>query len=171
MTKMVMMISSESTCNQQLELAVTTGIRHIGIGVYSSGKIYDYLVRKGFEPHIAHTAVNELVERKYIDDLRAGRKVLYNRSGRKQESKSLLYKRLLQAGIAEEKADELITRTRDDNETCFELVKAAYPVIPDYVVDEPAEFIEDLMKLCARRGYNPSVSKNAIYQWIQENDA
>lgn len=168
--KMVMMISSESTCNQQLDLAVTTGIRHIGIGVYSSGKIYEYLVRKGFEPHIAHTAVKELVERKYIDDLRAGRKVLYNRSGRKQESRSLLYKRLLQAGIAEDKADELITRTRDDNETCLDLVKAAYPVIPDEVLEGDAyEFIEELMKLCARRGYNPSVSKNAISNWIQTN--
>ena len=151
----------------EIDRAVTVGIRHIGIGVYSSGKIYEYLTRKGFEPDIAHTAVDELIERQYIDDIRAGGKVLTVRTGRKQESRALLYKRLLQAGIAEDKADELIHQTRDDKETCLDLIKAAYPVIPDDVLTEQIQdFVEEIMKLCLRRGYTPDISRNAIYSWI-----
>ena len=154
----------------RLDSAVTIALRHIGIAVYSSGKIYDYLIRKGFESDIAHTAVQELIERNYIDDMRAGRKVLLSRTGRKQESRSLLYKRLLQAGINEEQANELIHQTRDDKTTCLELVKSTVPVIPDDVLQDNADFfVQDLLKLCARRGYSLDISRESIRQYINEN--
>ena len=151
----------------KVDEAFSVGLRHIGIAVYSSGKIYEYLLRKGYESQIAHTAVNNLVERKYIDDTRAGRKVVNTRTGRKQESKALLYKRLLQAGIAEDKADELISLTRDDRDTCLDLIKATYPVLPDDY--DEYELITEIMKLCARRGYTPEVARQSINKWIAEN--
>lgn len=159
-------LKSEDTRDPELDLAVSVGIRHIGIATYSSGKIYDYLVRKGHEPNIARTAVNELIRREYIDDMRAGRKVLFARTGRKQESRALLYKRLLQAGIAEDKADSIIHQTRDDNETCLELIKATYPVIPDFDEVPESDFYESAMKICARRGYTPNVSRRAITAYL-----
>ena len=156
--------------DSRVDEAVTVGIRHIGIAVYSSGKVYEYLVRKGFESDIAHTAVKELIERKYLDDIRAGRKVINSRTGRRQESKALLYKRLIAAGVAEDKADELITMTRDDKETCLSLIESAYPVIPDELLYEgDSSLYDDIMKLCMRRGYTPNLARNSINQWINDN--
>lgn len=147
-----------------IDAAVTVALRHIGIAVYSSGKIYEYLIRKGYESDIAHTAVQELIDRKYIDDIRAGRKVLLSRTGRKQESRALLYKRLIQAGISEDKADIIITRTRDDYETCIDLLSAAFPVIPD----ETDSIYEEAMKLGSRRGYYPDTIRKA-FNYIVRN--
>ena len=56
--------------------AVSCAINHIGTGIYSSGKIVSYLLTKGFPDDISYAAVAELVDRGYIDDRRAARKVL-----------------------------------------------------------------------------------------------
>ena len=94
--------------NSSTKEAVTCAIRHIGTGVYSSGKIRIYLIQKGYSDTVATDAVKHLVATGYIDDMRASRKVLAARSGKKQESRQFIYKRLLEAGIASDCADEII---------------------------------------------------------------
>ena len=54
--------------------AQTAGIRHIGIGTCSSGKMREYLRKKGFNGSVINEAVSELIRREYIDDDRAGRR-------------------------------------------------------------------------------------------------
>ena len=88
--------------------AVTCAIRHIGTGIYSSGKIRLYLMQRGYSEAVASEAVKLLIESGYIDDLRASRKVLAVRSGKKQESKQFMYQRLLEAGIDPEYADLVV---------------------------------------------------------------
>ena len=76
--------------NSTTKEAVTCAIRHIGTGIYSSGKIKDFLIRKGYSETVAADAVKHLIDTGYIDDVRASRKVLASRSGKKQESRRFL---------------------------------------------------------------------------------
>ena len=73
--------------NSTTKEAVTCAIRHIGTGVYSSGKIRAYLLQKGYSEDVSISAVKHLIDTGYIDDMRASRKVLAARSGKKQESR------------------------------------------------------------------------------------
>ena len=56
--------------NRLTKEAVTCAIRHIGTGIYSSGKIKLYLLQKGFSEDTADSAVMNLVSSGYIDDMR-----------------------------------------------------------------------------------------------------
>ena len=75
--------------------AVTCAIRHIGTGIYSSGKIKTYLIQKGYSEAVASSAVKHLIDTGYIDDMRASRKVLAARSGKKQESRQYIFQRMI----------------------------------------------------------------------------
>ena len=45
--------------------AQTAGIRHIGIGTCSSGKMREYLRKKGFNGSVINEAVSELIRDSY----------------------------------------------------------------------------------------------------------
>ena len=101
--------------------AVTCAIRHIGTGIYSSGKIKLYLMQRGYSEDTAVSAVSLLIDSGYIDDMRASRKVLAVRSGKKQESRQFIYQRLLEAGIDADCADLVVDSLESDKDTCKSL--------------------------------------------------
>ncbi len=144
--------------------AVTAGIRHIGIAVYSSGKIVKYLMNKGYSMSVARSAVSIISERGYIDDFKAARKVINARTGRKQESKRYIYQRLLNDGISRSCADQIVSNLIDDRTTCLSLLEATYPVVPDSI-DE--DFINAFIKKAQQRGYSPDTAMSAIREWYK----
>jgi SOS response regulatory protein OraA/RecX len=146
--------------------AVSAGIRHIGIAVYSSGKVYEFLVRKGFDPDTARTAVAQLVEREYIDDVRAGRKVLASRTGKKQESRALLAQRLKASGISRDSIQEVLSECEDDRITCELLIKSCYPDISRTLCSESE--LNDIITYASRRGYKPELVTSVIRKLINE---
>lgn len=155
--------------------AQTCGIRHIGIGVYSSGKIREYLRRMGFEAGVCDEAVQNLIKREYIDDCRAGRKVLLSRSGKKQESKSMLYKRLIVAGVSRDKAELLLSQVEEDVILCFNLYLSIMPCIEvDNDDDEEdnddviASIQNQLQKLAYKRGFDSDTSSRAFRLWLEK---
>ena len=143
--------------NDNIQEAVTAGIRHIGVSIYSSGKIRDYLVNKGFTVDTANSAVEELISRRYIDDRRAGRKVLLLRTGTKQESKKGIYNRLLSAGIASGIARDMISDLEEDSITCKELFIANG-------IDSSSSEEEKLkiLKTALRRGYSYELASKVL---------
>ncbi len=146
--------------------AVSVGIRHIGIAIYSSGKVREYLIRKGFDPDTARKAVEQLVDREYIDDVRAGRKVLVSRVGRKQESKSMISQRLKAAGVSYEAIPILIEECKDDRITCREMIEANYPELTVSLLLE--NDLSDIISLASRRGYSPDVTSSVIRELIND---
>ena len=112
--------------NSTTKEAVTCAIRHIGTGVYSSGKIRAYLMQKGYSEDVSISAVKHLIDTGYIDDMRASRKVLAARSGKKQESRQYIYKRLLEAGIDPDCADDIVATLGSDTDTCLSLFEATF---------------------------------------------
>lgn len=152
---------------KELRSAVSEGIRHIGIGIYSSGKIREYLTNKGFDHDIASAAVTELVERGYIDDMRAGRKVLNSRTGKKQESKRMLYQRMIAAGVSSESANIMLSECEDDHKTCLMLYES---LIPDRsgLKDDPSDISRAMIKKALARGYSYEVASNCFDKWFDD---
>ena len=144
--------------------AVTCAIRHIGTGVYSSGKIKVYLLQKGYSEADAISAVKHLVDTGYIDDMRASRKVLAARSGRKQESKHYIYSRLLEAGISSDCADEVVSGLDSDINTCKSLYEATYGSAPEDASDREDDFI----KLAVKRGYGLEAARAAFRLYLEQ---
>lgn len=146
--------------------AVTCAIRHIGTGVYSSGKIRIYLIRKGYSEGVAIEAVRHLIATGYIDDKRASRKVLSARTGKKQESRQYIYKRLLEAGISSDCAEEVVDSLDDDLDTCAALYEASFgKSIEEVNIDSEDEFL----KLAQLRGYSLETARSALYRFLDSN--
>ena len=143
--------------------AVTCAIRHIGTGIYSSGKIKIYLIRKGYSEGVASEAVKHLIDIGYIDDNRASRKVLAARSGKKQESRQYIYKRLLEAGISSDCADDIVATLANDIDTCTELFEASFGG------DSGEDFYdreEEFLKLAQLRGYSLETARSAFKRFL-----
>ena len=140
--------------------AVSCAINHIGTGIYSSGKIVSYLLTKGFPDDISYAAVAELVDRGYIDDRRAARKVLTARSGKKQESRNYILNRLFQAGIKESIAEEIVSSLDDDVTTC--------KLLFDECFKSADEDKNEFLKLAKLRGYSMESSLKAYSLWKED---
>lgn len=138
--------------------AVSCGIRHIGTGIYSSGKILVYLGNKGYDESVCYAAVKELVNTGYIDDRRAAKKVLAARSGKKQESRNYMLQRLLEAGINSEISEDIVAGLDSDVDTCKSLFEANFGAPEEGYSDREDEFI----KLAQLRGYGIETSRKAF---------
>ena len=145
--------------------AVTCAIRHIGTGIYSSGKIRVYLIQKGFSEDAALNAVKHLIDTGYIDDVRASRKVLAARSGKKQESRQYIYKRLLEAGIDPDCSDEIVASLGSDTDTCLSLFEASFGKCSG---EDYSDREEEFLKLAALRGYSLETARSAFRAFCKE---
>ena len=144
--------------------AVTCAIRHIGTGIYSSGKIRLYLMQRGYSEAVAVEAVKLLIDSGYIDDLRASRKVLAARSGKKQESKQFIYQRLLEAGIDEECADLVVDDLESDIYTCKALFDANFGS-PD---EDSSDREDEFLKIAVLRGYSMETARKAFRLYLEQ---
>ena len=150
--------------NNRTKEAVTCAIRHIGTAVYSSGKIRLYLMQRGYPEDVAISAVSLLIESGYIDDMRASRKVLAARSGKKQESKNFIFQRLLEAGIDETVADVIVSDLESDTDTCKLLYEAFFGSPDENSFDRQDEFL----KLAQLRGYGLETARKAFRLYLGE---
>ena len=148
--------------DKDIKEAVSCAIRHIGTGIYSSGKILVYLGNKGYDESVCHAAVKELVNTGYIDDRRAAKKVLAARSGKKQESRNYMCQRLLEAGIDTYIADEIVAGLDSDDDTCVSLFEANFGTPVEDYQDREDEFI----KLAQLRGYGIETSRKAFREYM-----
>ena len=148
--------------NSTTKEAVTCAIRHLGTGIYSSGKIRFYLLQKGYSEDAAINAVEHLIATGYIDDKRASRKVLAARSGKKQESRQYIYKRLLEAGIDADCADDIVASLDSDTDTCLSLFEAYFGGSSEDYFDREEEFY----KLAQLRGYSMETARSAFKRFL-----
>lgn len=151
--------------NSPTKEAVTCAIRHIGTGVYSSGKIRAYLMQKGYSEDVSVSAVKHLIDTGYIDDMRASRKVLAVRSGKKQESRQYIYKRLLEAGIDPDCSDEIVASLGSDTDTCLSLFEASFGKCSG---EDYSDREEEFLKLAALRGYSLETAISAFRVFCKE---
>ncbi|SCW27033.1 SOS response regulatory protein OraA/RecX, interacts with RecA [Ruminococcaceae bacterium YRB3002] len=146
----------------QYREVLEAAVRHIGIATYSSGKIRSYLVNKGFPEEIVSQVVAELIDRQYIDDRKASRKVLVSRSGKKQESRDYMRQRLLAAGIDEGIAEDIVSSLPADSDTCLSLFRSLG------VDSDTDENRETMIRIASQRGYTYETASEAYRRWSEE---
>lgn len=133
---------------RSLEEAYYCGLKHIGIATYSSGKVFVYLLNKGFSEALSREAVDELIANGFIDDRKAAAKVVRARTGKKQESRYYIGKRLEEAGISDSVIPSVIDSLEPDEVTLRYLFMAVSSSMSR----------EDMFKLASRRGYEFSLA-------------
>lgn len=154
--------------NYSLEEAKFTALKHIGINVYSSGKIIQYLISKGFAPSVTESAVCELVERGYIDDIRACKKIVYGRTGKKIESIALTRKRLIDGGIPSRTAELFLKDSPNDSERIIELYDSIASSGAVSFVDYD-DCYKYLIPYAKKRGFAFELSSSAVGRWYNDS--
>ncbi|MBO4408718.1 MAG: RecX family transcriptional regulator [Clostridiales bacterium] len=144
---------------RSLEEAYYCGLKHIGIATYSSGKVFVYLLNKGFSEALSRQAVDELISNGFIDDRKAAAKVIRGRSGKKQESRYYMGKRLEEAGIADSVIVSVIDSLPPDEETLKSLFMSVTGSMSR----------EDMFKLASRRGYEFSLAVR-VYELLNNDN-
>jgi SOS response regulatory protein OraA/RecX len=109
--------------------------------------------------------VKHLIDTGYIDDMRASRKVLAVRSGKKQESRQYIYKRLLEAGIDPDCSDEIVASLGSDTDTCLSLFEASFGKCSG---EDYSDREEEFLKLAALRGYSLETARSAFRSFCKE---
>ena len=121
-------------------------------------------MQRGYSEAVAAEAVKLLIESGYIDDLRASRKVLAVRSGKKQESKQFMYQRLLEAGIDPEYADLVVGELDSDTDTCKSLYEANFGSPDEESSGREGEFL----KIAGLRGYSMETARKAFRLYLEQ---
>lgn len=145
--------------NSEFDELVSLTISHIGISNYSSGKIRKYLLNKGYSSDLIEDVIDSLIKRGYIDDRKASRSVLLLRTGKKRESRSLTYQRLIAAGISEKVASEVIEDLPDDKTMCKELLESSLSQDFDPFDDSMRN---RALKLAISRGFTFECAQNVL---------
>jgi len=144
---------------RSLEEAYYCGLKHIGIATYSSGKVFVYLLNKGFSEALSREAVDELTANGFIDDRKAAAKVVRTRVGKKQESRYYIGKRLEEAGISDSVIPSVIDSLEPDEVTLRSLFMSVASTMSR----------EDMFKLASRRGYEFSLAVK-VYDLLNKDN-
>lgn len=144
---------------RSLEEAYYCGLKHIGIATYSSGKVFVYLLNKGFSEALSREAVDELTANGFIDDRKAAAKVVRTRVGKKQESRYYIGKRLEEAGISDSVIPSVIDSLEPDEVTLRYLFMSVASTMSR----------EDMFKLASRRGYEFSLAVK-VYDLLNKDN-
>lgn len=152
--------------------ARSLAIAHIGISHKSSGKVTDYLHRKGVQDEICVQAVNSLMQDGYIDDLRIARAMIQTRKGRKAEGRRSLQQRLYRAGISSESISEAFKFMPDDETSILELFEEKIaPDLNKLIVMEsfdPETWMNKTFRFLLSRGYSSSLAMDTLRKTIRD---
>ena len=142
----------------ELEKAKQKGLLILGYGAYSASAVKGKLRMKGFSEEIAETAVEYLIEKKYIDEKRDATR-LCESLVKKKYGKRRILSAISAKGYGEEAlfAAEEFLETVDFVELCREAIKIKLRQIPE----DRSEMQKAIAKLVAL-GYNVSEIKSAF---------
>jgi len=152
--------------------ARSQAIAYIGISHKSSGKVSDYLVRKGFSRETAADVISGLISDGYIDDLRVARSLMQVRRGRKAEAKRALLLRMRQAGISECAIAEAEQIIPEDEDTIAELLDGkVMPELQRQLSQDSFDadvWMNKAVRFLISRGYSSTLSLDTLRKWIRD---
>lgn len=158
--------------NEKMRSARQSAISYIGISNKSSGKVREYLLQKGYSPDISEQTVHSLIEDGYISDAKVAASILRSRSGKKGEGKSLLFRRLLQAGISESVAREAISGNMEDRESILIFIQEnILPTFSDDLLTDRIQFAkwyQKSMRKLISKGFSGELSADSLRNSIRD---
>lgn len=142
----------------EIEKAKQKGLLILGYGAYSANSVKGKLRQKGFSEEAADSAVEYLIEKKYIDEIRDATRLCESLMKKKYGKRRIL-SAISAKGYGEDAisaAEEFLDEV-DFVELCREAIKIKLRQIPE----DRAEMQKAIAKLVAL-GYNVSEIKSAF---------
>ena len=110
-------------------------------------------------------AIRDLEEAGLVDDARFAREVVADRAGRRLAGDRAVRTALLVQGVAREVADQAMMEAGDEAERAVALARKRAGRL---AVSEPEVAYRRLYGLLVRRGFGPSVARDACRQALRE---
>ncbi|MCD6356219.1 MAG: RecX family transcriptional regulator, partial [Anaerolineaceae bacterium] len=130
----------------------------------SSYEVQAKLVKLGFETPIIESVIEELLEKKYIDDREFAINWVAYRSRSKPRSREMLRYELRKKKISEDTIDDVIATVPGNDELAVQLGKK---YLRRYTHCSDKEFKEKMAGVLARRLFPYSVIRTAIIELIK----
>lgn len=147
-------------------------VKYIGISHKSSGKVRDYLIRKGIAEDAAADVVAGLILDGYIDDARIARSLILSRAGKKAEGKRMIQQRLYAAGISREAVLEADAVIPDDSVSISDLFDQK--IVPEFKkmmeLDsfDAESWMNKTMRFLLSKGYSSSLALDTLRKRIRD---
>ena len=152
--------------------ARSLAISYIGISHKSSGKVIDYLHRKGVDELLSLEVVHSLAEDGYIDDLRVARSIIQYRRGRKSEGRRALKQRMYLAGIPADTILESEKYMPDDGSSICDLFEEKLlPELHKLTAAgnyEAENWMNRSLRFLIARGYSTSLAVDTLRKRIRD---
>lgn len=158
--------------DESLKSARQCAISYIGISNKTSGKVREYLLRKGYSLDISEHTVADLIQDGYIRDRRAAEAIVRTRSGRRAEGKAVLLRRILAAGIPDSIAKEVISDSVDDSKAIVAFIESTIlPTYTDAFLSDREGFMKwyqkSMRKLMAK-GFSADLSSESLRNSLRD---
>lgn len=141
------------------DYAFSRALRYLSLRSRSQKEIEEYLLRKQFSPPAISTAVQKLLELKFLNDEEYGKSVARSRQVYKGRSRFLVSYELRQKGVAEETVSKVLSESQEDLQTAKEFIerkKRVYSNLDDF------EFKNKMIRLLSSRGFSYDIIKKAF---------
>ncbi len=143
---------------------------YIGTSAKTSGKVNDYLIRKGFSAEMSTSVVSGLIEDGYINDERIARAILLSRRGAQAEGRPRLHARMLSRGVSESIAEKVLSESLSDSETITDFLRCFFKSDGPVAVsrDKYRSTLAKVSRLLVSRGYSYDLISYALSNFFIE---
>lgn len=141
------------------QYAFNRAVRYLSLRPRSIHETQEYLIKKDFEPQAVKSAIERLIDLKYLNDEDFTRTFIRTRQEHKGRSKYFVKYELKQKGVSEEIIEEASSSAQDDLKTAKDFVERKRRV---YSKLSKLDFEKKMMRLLSSRGFSFDIIKNAL---------
>ena len=149
------------------EKALQKALHFIAFQPRSEKEIRAKLAKYGFEEGVIERVLNELIEKRYLDDARFARDWVESRSQSKPRSRRFYLYELKNKGISETAIQQAIETAPEDAELAYAL---GVKYLNRFSNLDNAEFAKKMQGVLARRAFSYDVIKETINQLVKNRN-
>lgn len=149
------------------EKALQKALHFIAFQPRSEKEMRAKLAKYGFEEGVIERVLNELIEKRYLDDARFARDWVESRSQSKPRSRRFYLYELKNKGISETAIQQAIETAPEDAELAYAL---GVKYLNRFSNLDNAEFAKKMQGVLARRAFSYDVIKETINQLVKNRN-
>jgi regulatory protein len=149
------------------EKALQKALHFIAFQPRSEKEIRAKLAKYGFKEGVIERVLNELIEKRYLDDARFARDWVESRSQSKPRSRRFYLYELKNKGISETAIQQAIETAPEDAELAYAL---GVKYLNRFSNLDDAEFAKKMQGVLARRAFSYDVIKETINQLVKNRN-
>lgn len=149
------------------EKALQKALHFIAFQPRSEKEIRAKLAKYGFKEGVIERVLNELIEKRYLDDARFARDWVESRSQSKPRSRRFYMYELKNKGISETAIQQAIETAPEDAELAYAL---GVKYLNRFSNLDDAEFAKKMQGVLARRAFSYDVIKETINQLVKNRN-